>query len=103
PAAARRLLALGLVIGLGYWTNPLAIVYCPAVLLYLVAGRYRPRSILEVILPLLGFGLGAFPHLLHAIPRGGASPPFPGSGVPGIISHLASLGQAWPILLGVPA
>jgi hypothetical protein len=103
PAASRRLLVLGLVIGLGYWTNPLAIVYCPAVLLYLVAGRYRPRSIPELILPLLGFGLGAFPHLLHAIPRGGAGPPLPGSGVPGIISHLASLGRAWPILLGVPA
>jgi hypothetical protein len=103
PAAARRLLALGLVAGLAYWTNPLAIVYWPAVLLYLVLGRYRPRSLPELILPLLGFGLGALPHLLYAVPHGAASPPFPGSSWTGIVAHLGSLAQAWPPLLGVPA
>lgn len=103
PAAARRLLVLGLVTGLAYWTNPLGIVYLPAVLLYLVLGRYRPRRILEIVLPLLGFGLGALPHLLYAIPRGAAAPPFPGGSGPDIIPHLASLARAWPILLGVPA
>ncbi len=103
PAAARRLLALGLVTGLAYWTNPLAIVYFPAALLYLVLGRYRPRSMPEAILPVLGFGLGALPHLLYAIPRSAAGPPFPGSGWPGIVAHLGSLARAWPPLLGVPA
>jgi hypothetical protein len=103
PAAARRLLALGLVAGLAYWTNALAVVYFPAALLYLVLGRYRPRSMLEVTLPVLGFGVGALPHLLYAIPRGAASPPFPGSGWPGLVAHLGSLARAWAPLLGVPA
>ena len=76
PAAARRLLVLGLVTGLGYWTNPLAIVYSRRSSCTSSSGRYRPRSIPEVILPLLGFGLGAFPHLLYAIPRGRREPPF---------------------------
>ncbi len=76
--AARRLLALGLVTGLAYWTNPLGIVYLPAVLLYFVLGRYRPRRIPEIVLPFCGFVLGALPHLLYAIPRGDASPRFRG-------------------------
>jgi hypothetical protein len=58
---------------------------------------------LEVTLPVLGFGVGALPHLLYAIPRGAASPPFPGSGWPGLVAHLGSLARAWAPLLGVPA
>jgi hypothetical protein len=99
--AARRLLVLGLVAGLGYWTNPLIVVYLPAVVLYLLLGRYRPRSVPEAILPPLGFVLGALPHLIYALPRGAAAAPFDPGRLPGMLAHLVSLGRAWPVLLGV--
>ena len=103
--AARRLGVLGLVIGLGYWTNFLTIVYLPAVVLRLALGRYRPRSLGEIVLPPLGFILGALPHLLYTytLGRGSAVPPVDVSaGAAGALAHLPSLAQAWPVLLGVP-
>lgn len=103
PTAARRLGVLGLVLGLGFWTNFLTLVYLPAVILRLALGRYRPRSLGEIALPPLGFILGALPHLAYALPRGSAVPPLDvGVGAEGVLAHLSSLARAWPVLLGVP-
>lgn len=101
--AARRLLVLGLLMGLAYWTNFLSIVYLPAVLLRLALGRYRPRSFRELALPPLGFALGALPHLLYTWHQNSPIPPFDvGAGVAGVLARLPSLARAWPVLLGVP-
>ena len=71
PAAARRLAVLGLLVGLGYWTNFLSIVYLPVVVLRLALGGYRPRSLAECALPVSRLRLSALaPHLLlYAPPR----------------------------------
>jgi hypothetical protein len=102
--AARRLGVLGLVVGLGYWTNFLTLVYLPAVVLRLALGRYRPRTLGEIALPLLGFMLGALPHLAYAVHRGsGVPPPLDlTAGAGDVLAHLSSLARAWPVLLGVP-
>ena len=101
--AARRLLVLGLLMGLAYWTNFLSIVYLPAVLLRLALGRYRPRSFREWALPPLGFALGALPHLVYTLHQNSPIPPFDiGAGAAGMLARLPSLAQAWPVLLGVP-
>ncbi len=103
PAAARRLAVLGLLVGLGYWTNFLSIVYLPAVVLRLALGGYRPRSLAECALPALGFAFGAAPHLLYTLHRGSPVAPFDiGAGAAGILARLPSLAQAWPVLLGIP-
>ena len=104
PAAARRLAVLGLLTGIGYWTNFLSIVYVPAVLLRLALGRYRPRSIGEVVLPPLAFAIGALPHLLYTAQRGSPLPPFDvKAGAGAALARLSALVHAWPVLLGVPA
>jgi hypothetical protein len=103
PTAARRLGVLGLVLGLGFWTNFLTLIYAPAVVLRLALGRYRPRTVGEIVFPALGFVLGALPHLMYTLRRGSAVPPLDvGVGVEGLLAHLSSLAQAWPVLLGAP-
>lgn len=106
PAGRARLRfgVLGLVLGLAFWTNYLALVYFPAVgVLLLLRGGLRPLARGSLV-AVPAFVLGSLPHWLYGLSRGTALPS-PGSRIhfADLLAHLRVAGRvSWPILAGVP-
>src|SRR5262245_1753668 len=104
PAARRGRAAvlfglLGLVLGLGFWTNFLSLVYIPPVAVLLL--RRGIRLLVPGLLAAVpAFLLGSLPHWLYGFPHGTALPP-PGRSIP-LGTMLVHLGffvrTAWPIV-----
>jgi 4-amino-4-deoxy-L-arabinose transferase-like glycosyltransferase len=104
PRATVRFWLLGFVLGLGFWTNFLIMVFLPAVALLAVrggAGRLA-RGALHLV---PAFALGSLPHWVYGVPHGTAIPSAGASISPGeLASHLRVLWRvSWPALTGVPA
>jgi hypothetical protein len=94
---------LGLVLGLGFWTNFLVLVFFPSVLLIAAGGGLR-RLVAGALPMIPAFVLGSLPHWLYGLPHGTAIPP-PGETIPleSVLSHLDVFRRvSWPILVGVP-
>jgi hypothetical protein len=104
PRATVRFWLLGFVLGLGFWTNFLVVVFFPAAAL--LAARGGAGSLARGALHAVpAFVLGSLPHWLYGIPHGTAIPQA-GWGLPlsDVLSHLDVFRRvSWPILIGVPA
>jgi hypothetical protein len=104
PRAPILFALLGLVLGLGFWTNFLVLVFFPAAVLLAARGGVR-RLVAGVLLMAPAFALGSLPHWLYGLPHGTAVPPA-GDGVPfgDVLLHLDVFRRvSWPIVAGVPA
>jgi hypothetical protein len=104
PRAGAVFGVLGLVLGLGFWTNFLVLVFLPAVLLLAARGGGR-RLVAGAPPAIAAFVLGSLPHWLYGLSHGTAIPP-PGPAIPAAaaLSQLEVFRRvSWPILVGVPA
>ena len=95
---------LGAVLGMGFWTNFLTLVYFPAVAATLLVRGFRLRHVPAALAGIPAFLLGSLPHWLYGIPHGTALPP-PGGSISAadLVAHVRGLSRAaWPLLAGVP-
>ena len=103
PRAVILFCLLGFVLGLGFWTNFLVLVFFPAVALVAAQGGAGGLA-RGALLAIPAFVLGSLPHWLYGLPHGTAIP----SGgrtisLGDVVSHLRVFGEvSWPILTGVP-
>jgi hypothetical protein len=103
PRAAVLFWLLGLVLGLGFWTNFLVLVFFPAAALLAARGGVR-RLVTGALRMIPAFALGSLPHWLYGLSHGTAIPPA-GEPLPlgALLSHLDVFRRvSWPILVGVP-
>jgi hypothetical protein len=103
PRATVLFWLLGLVLGLGFWTNFLVLVFFPAAILVAARGGMR-RLVTGALRMTPAFALGSLPHWLYGLPHGTAIPPA-GQMIPleTVLSHLDVFRRvSWPILVGVP-
>jgi hypothetical protein len=103
PRARVLFLLLGLVLGLGFWTNFLVLVFFPAAILLAARGGVG-RLVRGALLMAPAFAVGSLPHWLYGLAHGTAIPAA-GHGVPveAVLSHLDAFRRvSWPVLVGVP-
>jgi hypothetical protein len=93
---------LGLILGLAFWTNFLAVVFGPAVGVLLLRNGLRPVWP-GMLMALPGFVLGSLPHWLYGLGHGTAlPPPGPAIGLTAVLQHLRYfVDVAWPLVSGV--
>ena len=103
PRAAFLFWLLGLVLGLGFWTNFLVLVFFPSAAVLATRGGVR-RFVAGALRMIPAFALGSLPHWVYGLSHGTAIPP---AGqiisLEAVLSHVDVFRRvSWPILVGVP-
>jgi hypothetical protein len=101
---ALRAGVLGLILGLGFWTNFLTVVFFPPVAILWLRRGVGPA--LRGLPPAaVAFGLGSLPHWIYGLQHGTELPDTGGwIGWAALAEHVEAASRvAWPIVAGVPA